>query len=605
MQRCMTWSVAMGLLLSGCAESGSGPSLQPIPDQFVGVGDELIVQLWADDPDGDPLTYSFASSLASIDQNASMVAQGDGSALFRWIPGQQDIGVWTVDFSVSDGSSVDTLATSVEVGAGVASAPMFQLPEGNGETHDVVTFPCLDLDVAVTDIDDATVRLSDQSNLGNATFQQNDGLTATWHWCPNESQIVAGRHVLTFTADDGSNPVVSKSYLVTLDTNVASVCEGVAPVVEHAAQGLVSQAPTISIRANIYDDIGLSGAPQLFYSFEAPAEPLDLRSLIGVEMVRGEGDEWIATVPNPSAQSGQSAQLWYVIVVSDADVDVIGCSHRVTAPLEGTYEIEILRGADCVDDGFEDNDTFETAVSLDYNQQPLITNLVTCGEDEDWFLVETIEPGALRAVAIGEGEGLAVSIQEPGNVIFAANGRGSNEVAEACLSPGLYRVQVTSSEASEAYSMAVSFNNECPSSCEDDDAEPDDPITTATVVDIDANSPSFTADRILCSTDEDLYRLDLPFNSRLAMSMEFSDPDTDLDFHLLDENGVDQFPPCTPEIDQCLADFGQTFSNPENAVFDLDLFLPTCGDPCTLYVSVRGYDGSSGPYSISLEVEPG
>src|SRR5262245_66542312 len=121
--------VELGLVatLVACGGGGSPPALEPLADQQVAVGNELVIELIGTDPDGDGLTYDFHADVPDIESRATMTQRPDGTGLFKWTPGGADVGPWFFDFMVSDGSNTETVTIQIEVksAVGVNSAPVF------------------------------------------------------------------------------------------------------------------------------------------------------------------------------------------------------------------------------------------------------------------------------------------------------------------------------------------------------------------------------------------------------------------------------------------------------------------------------------------------
>ena len=205
--------IAAALVLAGCAEGGGrAPSLEMVDDQVVAVGEELVVHLRATDPDGDELFYDFDAPTDTIAEAAELARRPDGTAVFWWTPMAEDVGLWALDYVVSDGESEDRVTASVEVTAGGAGAPVFRAPMGSGTTFDPDASGCLELAVVVDDADDSAVELDHDGRIADATFEQTEGLRGTWTWCPKEP--VPDRVDLVLTADDGVHEPTEKHFLI-------------------------------------------------------------------------------------------------------------------------------------------------------------------------------------------------------------------------------------------------------------------------------------------------------------------------------------------------------------------------------------------------------
>ncbi len=202
------------VVLVGCA-SGSAPELGSIADPVAVVGTELVLDLVGTDPDGDRLTYRFEALDLELDGRATIALTPSGSGVFRWTPLAADLGDHAIDFIVSDGdhAAIETITIAV---VDPITVPIFRAPLGSGTTLDLDLASCLDVDIVVEDPDSPQLALSQQVSMAGSTLDQRDGLTATWHWCPDEAQRAITRHTLVLAADDGEHPPTIKNYIIVL-----------------------------------------------------------------------------------------------------------------------------------------------------------------------------------------------------------------------------------------------------------------------------------------------------------------------------------------------------------------------------------------------------
>jgi hypothetical protein len=333
--------------VAGCADEGRAPTLEPIEDQIVAVGQELVINLRATDPDGSSLEYGFDAPIDSLTQRASISMRPDGTGVFRWTPLGADVGTWFVDFSASDGRLRDTVTAAIDVRTAVGSAPIFREPLGSGTTLDLRHRACLDLDVVVEDQDDAWVELGHaEPIIAGSELVQEAGLSGVWSWCPSKEQLVDDRFPLVLTADDGTNPTVTKNYLIVLRHDTRN-CPGEGPVVTHQPADDVSTVLDLRITAQISDDVGLGHPPLLYWSTVEPKVPVDFSLLEQVEMELESGDllsgTWTGRIPNPVAMQGEGARadVFYVISATDADDPKGGCNHTTDLPVEGAFRTTV------------------------------------------------------------------------------------------------------------------------------------------------------------------------------------------------------------------------------------------------------------------------
>jgi hypothetical protein len=336
-------------LAGACGPGGSGPALDPIADQLVGVGERLVLVLTATDPEGDDLTYSYSTDVPDIGSRASMSKRPDGAGVFQWDPAAADVGSWFFDFTASDGSSSDTITIQIEVKSTVGNtAPVFREPLGNGTTLDTATTACLDINIVIEDADSTTVVLAQEETvIAGAVLTQQGGLSGTWHWCPSQAQIAGeDQYQLTLSADDLLNPKTIKHYLIVLRKPPKPDCPGNPPGIVHSPAD-ESTIVNLTVTATISDDLGLKGSPLFYYSLTPPASPPNLGTMTQLSMILLTGTTkngtWGADVPNPVAAmpAGSSANLYYVIVADDNDDAAGDCDHMTQAPSTGSYSMTV------------------------------------------------------------------------------------------------------------------------------------------------------------------------------------------------------------------------------------------------------------------------
>lgn len=315
---------------------GGAPELSGLTDQVAQVGTELKLELAGTDPDGDQLSYSFkAADLEDLSDRAQISVSPSGNGVFRWTPVAADVGEHAFDFTVSDGDNKTTVTINIDVKSaiGSATAPVFRQPLGSGTTIDLVKKKCVELSIVVEDQDSAQVELAmEEPIIEGATLNQQDGLTASFMWCPTKEQEAENRYTLTISADDGSNPKTLKNYLVVLRGGTGENCPGAAPTITHTPSN-ENTIVNLTVDATFRDDKGLKNAPLFYYSTTPPANPPVLSQMIQLNTIKISGTNkdgvYAADVPNPVASSpaGTSKTLYYVFVADDDD-DITGnCDH--------------------------------------------------------------------------------------------------------------------------------------------------------------------------------------------------------------------------------------------------------------------------------------
>jgi hypothetical protein len=203
------------LALVACT-GGEPPDLLGLTDQVAVVGQEFVLELRGVDPDGDRLTYSFATD-TPLAGRATMTRSPSGNGVFRWTPVAADIGAHTVEFRASDGDHDTDVAITIDVRATAAGMPAFVQPAGSGTVVNLATDPCVMLDVVVQDEDTAQLTIAEEEpKITGAMFNQLDGTSATWRWCPTSAQIAdSTRYTLVLSASDGTSKA-TKNYVLVL-----------------------------------------------------------------------------------------------------------------------------------------------------------------------------------------------------------------------------------------------------------------------------------------------------------------------------------------------------------------------------------------------------
>lgn len=176
----------------------------------------FVLELNGVDPDGDRLTYGVTSDI-TLEGNATLTQTPAGTGLFKWTPIATDVGAHTFDFSVSDGNHDTTISITIDVRSG-AGAPVFRQPLGTGRVVNLASDPCILVDILVEDSDTVDVTIAEEEpRIPGATFNQIDGTTAEWRWCPTPAQVAeTDRYTLELSADDADNPKTIKDYIIVL-----------------------------------------------------------------------------------------------------------------------------------------------------------------------------------------------------------------------------------------------------------------------------------------------------------------------------------------------------------------------------------------------------
>jgi hypothetical protein len=295
---------------SACGPSDRGPVLVPIDNQTAHVGEMFTLPLHGSDPEGAALTFSYrAPSIPDLETRAELIAQGPTSAQFNWRPLQTDVGVWAIDFEVSDGfqTTRETVDITVIAAPSETQQPVFRKPTGSGTTLDLRTASCLELDLEVEDNDSASVTFAEEgSKIDGATLSPTGPFTAHWSFCP-APDIGVDRKTLQISATDESKQAAHLVYRIAIQ-------RGCGPAITHTPAD-ASTTDALVIRADLAEDQGIKSAT-LYYSTTMPAATPDLGAMTAVAMQNGGGKTFAATVPNPAAGSAPGTQvtLYYLVV---------------------------------------------------------------------------------------------------------------------------------------------------------------------------------------------------------------------------------------------------------------------------------------------------
>ena len=164
----LTFIMIMALLSSGCIFNGlfnRKPVIETISAQIGKVGQEFIYQVIAYDPDNGELIYSLNEKPEGMQIESS-------TGLINWIPGENQIGTFTVKVKVSNGDSFniekfditveDVFLTSIEVSpaninVGVGNSNTITSVTAHYDNGDSIDLSLADCDYTSSDINIATV----------------------------------------------------------------------------------------------------------------------------------------------------------------------------------------------------------------------------------------------------------------------------------------------------------------------------------------------------------------------------------------------------------------------------------------------------------------
>lgn len=484
---------------------GNPPTLFELEDQVAVVGEQLVVQIVASDPEGDPITFAFAGpAVPDLATTASISTTPAGLGIFTFTPLASQLGLQILDISASDGRYEDHVPLFIDVrdAAGSGTEPVFRSPLGAGTVLDLDNDDCLQLDIEIDDPDSAQVTLDQAPPLieGASLSAAADGRTGSWSWCPTRRQVeTSDRYTLLLVADDGDNPAVTKEFVIVLRRRSGEDCPGAAPVIDHTPLDVTTRLD-LAVVADIADDQGLGETPYVLYAPQDPGDPIDFNetTLVLMELEAGtmQDGRWVGFLPNTlaNAPDGTSAPFFYLVSATDDDDADGDCDHRSDDPPSGMHSITVTAGGNA-SAGICEQCSFD----------------VQCGELDDLCLPTPAGSGRCGQACAGadECDSGYVCSPEPVASIEGQSARQCVPSAGSCGSTG--------------------------GGCEDDDHEPDD--TPAQALALAPLASGALGGRTLCEDDDDWYALVLAQPSRVTASLE-GDVPPDIDLSLTTDAGV-------------------------------------------------------------------
>ncbi|MDF1611782.1 putative Ig domain-containing protein [Stygiobacter electus] len=197
----MTSSITVNIKVN---DVNVAPTIQPIPDKTVNTGQTLVIDIVANDPDGDNLTYGYTGTLPT---GSTFDAT---SHKFTWKPTANQAGDYQITFFVFDGQLTATTTVKIKV-IKVNSAPVFTkiMPDTTIQVHNVQVL--FKYQYKATDPDGDVITFKLDNGPEGATMTSN-GL---FQWIPKVTQ--AGQSFLVMvTITDGE---FSDTKISTLSTD--------------------------------------------------------------------------------------------------------------------------------------------------------------------------------------------------------------------------------------------------------------------------------------------------------------------------------------------------------------------------------------------------
>ncbi|MBA3454124.1 MAG: pre-peptidase C-terminal domain-containing protein [Deltaproteobacteria bacterium] len=265
----------------------------------------------------------------------------------------------------------------------------------------------------------------------------------------------------------------------------------------------------------------------------------------------------------------------------------------------------------CADDMNEDDDNQTMAAANAVVDGPMVAGTydgVSCPKpvqpsygskaDDDWRKLVITADTRVDMWLYGNGESdLDLQIYSSnGTLVSKSTTLTADENIVKCLRPATYYVKVNgfTNARSEYLLDYIATPETCNTTCTDDSREDDNTYSQARITTV----PTFTSTgNVICPNNDDYYKVELTAGKVLTMDLTFAQSNStqDLDIHLY-QGFTDLWPCSYDDPSMCSAARGQGAVSNEHAVFT----ATTAG---TYYVVVRGYNGSTNSYGISLRVQ--
>lgn len=364
-QRPLAWGSLLAVLAGCSPNTNRAPSLLPLADVQFNVNVPSSIDILANDPDNDDLSFDFeldppVATMTQAESALPRVTKTERSrAVFQWTPGIADAGpndqmVYALTISVSDPDGAEARETLqlrvVNAGLGAASI-VFVEPPGAGIAVDLNQTPCIDempVSVKADLVEETEIQLSlaepapPTANLYPPENRKEKRLS----WCPTPEELDRSlSHTLVFQARrDGDDQPVVKRFLVRFKRNAGANCPGAPPTIEHTSPGQLGGPLNYEIVATIEDDVGFKAPPILAFTTDpvGGSGAVDTSGWQVVEMTASGDAQFTASIPNLNLADGETAQISYVITATDNDdPDGTRCDHSTESTV---FQFEAVGG---------------------------------------------------------------------------------------------------------------------------------------------------------------------------------------------------------------------------------------------------------------------
>jgi len=564
---------ASAAVWSGC-DVNYPPDVAPIKDLSVVVGETIVQDLLAVDPDGDPVSFDVDGA-----PPGAAIERGVGDQwIFTYSPLASHAGEsgkqYELVFTASDdrGGATDEHSTLSVLPEG--ATPRFTGPFA--WTLNLAHEDHLTVLIEVLDDDTAHLELTLVKEIEGAVFDQVDGHTASLYWKPRPSQMDEGA-VFTFmvTADDGTHATVVADFAVVLvNPEMFGGCPGSPPFASHDPLG--DRHGLEDYQVTILADDADSPIRAVECRWSA-VKDIDKKDMNTVDLAAGPGGTFSGAITNLSSAGGSGRLVYYHFIVKDNDDQTLDyCDHEVRLPKSGDYAFAVY-GPDHPDSCLED-DYGAAAGAQDAAPLPedaVVPGLRLCGGASDWF----------EKVLVA-GEGLAVVVRPmsaSGPILVAVEDQFGGIVAESeygvlamAASDGLYRLRVTPADNQPVtYEMTASVMT---AQCQADPLEPNDSMDSASTL------VGGTLHAVICPSDRDYFGFHLQAGEAASLAITFDHLLADLDISLFEADS-------------------STPIRVSAGLSGMEEVMVEASAPTDYVVLVGSADISWAPYELDLQVE--
>jgi predicted nucleic acid-binding Zn-ribbon protein len=192
----------------------------------------------------------------------------------------------------------------------------------------------------------------------------------------------------------------------------------------------------------------------------------------------------------------------------------------------------------CTDDSYEDNDTVATAVDLPAGTH---RDLRICPGDDDYYAFDlAVGDTILVWLTYPSAEGnIDLRLLDPRGTVVAASvdDTGTDWVNYVAATAGTYRIRFNlaadrGATTGNGYAFSIVHTPVAPA-CTDDAYEDNDTVATA------RRMAAGTYPRLrTCPGDDDYYSFDLALNDRLAVYLDFTNAEGNINLYLIDPTGA-------------------------------------------------------------------